>query len=83
MLYFFVHCEWNYSPTGMEELLRKFDLLLDKQERIIEELFRHSHQQDLLLTEQERTNALLSDLKSQFVPSDSPAKSTKNSRKGG
>ena len=43
----------------MEDVERRLNLLLDKQERIIEELFRHSHQNDLLITTQEKTNILL------------------------
>lgn len=46
----------------MEDVKRRLNLLLDKQERIIEELFRHSHQNDLLITTQEKTNILLENI---------------------
>lgn len=66
----------------MEELARKMNALLEKQDRIIEELFRHSHQHDLLLTTQERTNALLEEIRSAMVPREPSSEKGKKVRLG-
>ena len=64
----------------MEDVERRVNLLLDKQERIIEELFRHSHQNDLLITTQEKTNILLENLLRELTKSSLELKPGKKMR---